>query len=62
MQTCINKAQNNNFLGTLQSSIFITGNHKGLAWGVRNEPDIELVEDINVRHTIILVKRVYGIE
>lgn len=29
---------------------------------MRNEPDIELVEDINVRHTITLVKCVYGIE
>lgn len=62
MQTCIKKAQINNFLGTLQTLIFITDSHKGLAWGLRNELDIGLVEDVNVRHSIILVKYVYGIE
>lgn len=56
VQTWINKAQNNNFPGALQSPIFITGNHSRLGCGVRNEPDIDLVEDTNVRHTIILVK------
>lgn len=62
VQTWINKVQNNNFLGALRSPIFITDNHRGLGWGVRNESDIDLVEDISVRHTILLVKCVYGME
>lgn len=61
LQTCISNAQLN-FQGTVQNTIFITNNHKGLAWGVRNYLDIGLAEDIIARRTVILVKCVCGIE
>lgn len=62
LQACISNTQIKNFQGRVKNTNFITENHKGLAWGVRNYLAIGLAEDITARHTLTLVKCVYGIE